>query len=218
MKFPRLAGVAAPLVLASTFSLLAPSSAHAGNPLAPIWTGVYVGFQGGMNWSDLDTSFNSFNTSAVSGGGHVGFNLGLGPVVVGIEADATLDDVSFAYSTAGGGSQNFDTDWSGTLRGRIGIPIGPALFYATAGYAWTDVSISGQSGGGTSFSGDHRFDGVVYGIGAEAYVFPNMSVRLEALRFDYSSDRLSFSGATGGAEEFDPSDTVVRAGITFHLN
>lgn len=217
MKFGRWTGVAAPMVLAGSLSLIGGTAAYAGDPLAPIWTGVYVGVHGGMKWTDVDTDISKFDTSAVSGGGHIGFNLGLGAFVIGIEADATLDDVAFSYSTAGGGSRNFDTDWSGTIRGRFGIPIGPALFYATAGYAWTDVSISGREAG-TSFSGDHRFDGVVYGIGAEAYVLPNLSVRLEALRFDYSSNQLSIAGASSAAEEFDPSDTVVRAGITFHLN
>lgn len=217
MKFRRKAATAAPMVLAGWFAMLGGEAAHAGDPLSPIWTGVYLGVHGGMKWADVDTDFRDFDTSAVSGGGHVGFNLGLGALVLGIEADATLDDVAFSYSTAGGGSRNFDTDWSGTIRGRIGIPVGPALFYATAGYAWTDVSISGREAG-TSFSDNHRFDGVVYGLGAEAYVLPNLSVRLEALRFDYSSDQLSIAGAAGVAEEFDPSDTVVRAGITFHLN
>ena len=46
----------------------------------------------------------------------------------------------------------------------------------------------------------------------------NMSVRLEALRYDYSSDNLSITGAKNALQEIDPSDTVVRAGVTFHLN
>jgi hypothetical protein len=46
---------------------------------------------------------------------------------------------------------------------------------------------------------------------------PNLSVRLEALHFDYGTDQISIAGVAGTAE-IDPSDTVVRAGLTFHLN
>ena len=59
---------------------------------------------------------------------------------------------------------------------------------------------------------------MVYGLGAETYVLPNLSLRLEALRYDYSSDKLSITDAKNILEEFDPSETVVRAGVTFHLN
>jgi len=45
-----------------------------------------------------------------------------------------------------------------------------------------------------------------------------MSLRLEALRFDYAADDISLSGANNMLQEIDPSETVVRAGVTFHLN
>jgi outer membrane immunogenic protein len=218
MKFMRIRRISAVTVLALIGAPLTLSdAAKADNVLAPIWTGIYVGVQGGAQWSDIDTDFNSgFSTRGVSGGGHVGFNWGLSGLVVGVEADANLDDASFSYSSVGN-TTKLDTDWSGTVRARVGVPLGPALLYATAGYAWSDVSISDKSGG-MSASGTHRFDGIVYGVGAEAYVLPNLSVRLEALHFDYGSDQVSIAGAAGGVEEFDPSETVVRAGLTFHLN
>ena len=203
-----LAMAGAPLILSE--------AARADGALAPIWTGVYVGAQGGIDWADLDTDFNSgFSTRGVSGGGHLGFNWGVGGLVVGVEADATVSNAEFNFTTNGNGS-TLSTDWSGTLRGRVGVPVGPALYYATLGYAWSDVAIATSSGGGT-FNDSRRFDGIVYGVGAEAYVLPNLSVRLEALRFDYASDRLSLAGAANTIE-VDPSDTVVRAGLTFHLN
>jgi outer membrane immunogenic protein len=206
------------MALALLAAPLAPSgAARADNILAPIWTGVYVGVQGGANWKNVSTDFSSgFSTQGVSGGGHAGLNWGLGGLVIGLEADASLDDAELRYSTMGN-TTKLNTDWSGTVRGRLGIPVGPALFYATVGYAWSNMSISGNDGT-TNFKGTHRFDGIAYGVGAEAYVLPNLSARLEALHFDYGSDQLSIAGAAGGVEEFDPSETVVRAGLTFHLN
>jgi outer membrane immunogenic protein len=206
------------LCSAALISPLTATTARA-DMLAPIWTGAYVGFQGGAKWSDVDTDFSStLSATDITGGGHAGYNFGFGGIVLGIEADASLDSSSFGFSPAGGGSGTFETDWSGTIRGRIGMPVGPALLYATAGYAWTDATIAEKSVTGGSFSSSHTFDGVVYGVGAETYVLPNMSVRLEALRFDYGADQLSLSGAQNVVEEFDPSETVVRAGVTFHLN
>jgi outer membrane immunogenic protein len=210
--------------LALTFAsapLLLPtmSTTARADMMAPIWTGAYVGAHGGAKWSDVSTDFST-NLSAtdITGGGHIGYNIGLGGIVIGLEADASLDSSKFSFSPLGGGSGSYESDWSGTIRGRIGMPVGPALLYATAGYAWTDATISQTSLGGGSFSSKHTFDGVVYGLGAETYVLPNLSLRLEALRFDYGADKLSITGVKNVLEEFDPSDTVVRAGVTFHLN
>lgn len=206
-----LAATALMTPLTSTF-------AHA-DFLAPIWNGAYVGFHGGAKWGDIDTDFSSkVSATDITGGGHIGYNLSLAGVVVGVEADANLDSTKFGFDVLGGGIGSFETDWSGSLRGRIGIPVGPVLLYATAGYAWTSATLNEVSTLGGAFSANHTFNGVVYGLGAEAFVLPNMSLRLEALRYDYSAEDISISGAQNALEEFDPSETVVRAGVTFHLN
>jgi hypothetical protein len=44
---------------------------------------------------------------------------------------------------------------------------------------------------GTNVKSTGTFDGVVYGIGAETYILPPLSLRLELLRYDYGTDRLS---------------------------
>ena len=194
------------------------TSAHAGS-LAPIWTGAYAGFHGGATWGDVDiNNLGSFDTSAATGGGHAGFNMGFGSFIAGIEGDLNYDGSQTSFTTAGGGRGNLDVDWNASLRGRIGVPVGPALLYATAGFAWTERTLASTSATGAATSTSHTFNGVVYGIGAESYVLPNLSVRLEALRYDYGSDALSFSGAAAATQEIDPGDTVVRAGVTFHLN
>jgi outer membrane immunogenic protein len=207
------------MLTAAMLLLPLPISQARANPLAPIWTGAYIGAHGGAKWSDVNTDFSSsFSATDVTGGGHAGYNLGLGGVVIGIEGDATLDTTKFGFTSAGGGTGTFESDWSGTIRARLGVPIGPALLYATAGYAWTEATLNEKTISSGSFSSSHTFTGVVYGVGAESYVLPNLSLRLEALRFDYGADTLSISGARNILEEFDPSETVVRAGVTFHLN
>jgi outer membrane immunogenic protein len=219
--FRALRARTAPVLAFAVTALLIPitTSAARADFLAPIWNGAYVGFHGGAKWADIDTDFSStVSATDITGGGHIGYNIGLAGLVVGVEADANLDSTKLGFSTAGGGTGSFETDWSGSIRGRIGVPVGPALLYATAGYAWTEATLSQTTLGGGTFSSSHTFNGVVYGLGAEAYVLPNLSLRLEALRFDYVADDISISGAHNMLEEIDPSETVVRAGVTFHLN
>ena len=194
------------------------TEAHA-DPLAPIWTGAYIGAHAGGLWSDIDTtSFGSVSSSDLAAGGHAGFNLGFGALVAGIEGDIGYAGSDLGFSTLNGGSANLSTDWNGSLRARVGLPVGPALLYATAGYAWNATTLTQKSPTGVTTDGSHTFGGVVYGVGAESYVLPNMSLRLEALHYDYSADSLSLAGASAAAQEIDPSETVVRAGVTFHLN
>lgn len=189
------------------------------DPLSPIWTGAYVGFHGGVNWSDVDFSnIGSASTSAFTLGGHAGYAMNFGNIIAGIEGDINYDDSSFAYIvTSSGTTGSLDVNWNASLRGRAGINVGPALLYATAGIAWTERTVV-ETNNGTSASTSGLFTGVVYGVGAETFVLPNLSVRLEALRYDYASQDISIAGAAAAIKEIDPSDTVVRAGVTFHLN
>ena len=195
------------------------SSEARADPLAPIWTGAYVGAHAGGIWSDIDTTnFGSVSSSDLTAGGHAGFNLGFGAFVAGIEGDIGYSGSDLGFSTTGGGSANLGTDWNGSLRARVGLPVGPALLYATAGYAWNATTLTTKTAAGLSSDAGHTFGGVVYGVGAESYILPNMSLRLEALHYDYSADSLSLAGAGAAIQEIDPSETVVRAGLTFHLN
>ncbi|MEZ5898172.1 MAG: outer membrane beta-barrel protein [Hyphomicrobiaceae bacterium] len=186
--------------------------------LAPIWSGAYAGVHGGANWGDIEFSnIGSASGSDFTGGGHAGINMAFGQFIAGFEGD--LDYVGGSYGYVSGGSLgSMDVNWRASLRGRLGMNVGPALLYATAGFAWQDVSVVETSLGGFSASNSETLSGVVYGIGAETYVMPNLSLRLEALHYDYGSEKLSVGGAAGALQEIDPSDTVVRAGVTFHLN
>jgi len=152
------------------------------------WTGTYIGAQAGATRSDVNTQqLGDFDTTRAAFGGHIGYNLGFGIVVVGVEADVTYASSSIAFATAGGGTLNVDSTWNGSLRGRGGITVGPALFYATAGWGWTGISAVERTAAGTNLKSSGTFDGVVYGLGAEAYLLPPLSLRFEILRYDYGT-------------------------------
>jgi len=200
-------------------TLAAPEPVRAQQLLAPIWSGIYAGAHGGANWTTIDSDLGkAVDQQSASFGGHLGINLGLGLIVVGAEADVSIDTASYGITALPTLSGRADIDASGTIRGRIGIPIGPALFYATAGYTWTDVGITLSNGGGATVDRSTSFQGIVYGAGVEAMVLPRISFRLEALRFDYRSSKLDLGSVGQSLQEFDPSSTVVRAGVSFHFN
>ncbi len=206
-------------LLLPALSIALSDLARAQSPLAPVWSGVYAGVHGGGNWHDITTSNGgSLSEQSVGFGGHLGLNLGLGLVVIGVEADVGIDTASGHNALPlPGFVTGAEVNASGTLRGRLGIPVGPVLFYATAGYAWTDLEITvGTAAGSASRSAS--FDGIVYGGGAEVAVLPRLALRIEALHFDYSESTLDLGALGRSIDSFDPSTTVVRAGISFRLN
>lgn len=206
------------ILIAGLLLLPATTPSATANPLAPIWTGAYIGLNGGVALAEVDSAtFEIQDTARAGFGGHVGYNLGLGSWMIGIEFDASHHGSSQVVSTAAGGSATFEADWQGTLRGRLGMSVGPALLYATAGWAWTGADLLESTPSGSFHKTDTTYNGVVYGIGAEAFVLPSISLRLEALRFDYGTAELSVGDGFQALREVEMQDTLIRAGVTIHL-
>ena len=204
------------LIGALSISSVATSTATA-NPLAPIWTGAYIGLNGGVAMADVNTEIGTIPDASRAGfGGYVGYNLGLGRWMIGIEFDASHVGSSDSLAITGGGTVTLETDWQGSLRARLGMSVGPARLYATAGWAWADAAFLESRPAGSSPKVDETVQGVVYGLGAEAFVLPSISLKIEALRFDYGTAELSAGGGFQAMREIEMQDTVIRAGITIH--
>lgn len=127
------------------------------------WTGWYAGVNGGWAFEgnttgrlvSADPLFNAVLAVGGTptffgvkheggfGGGQVGYNWQMANWLVGVEADIQGADIgrtstlAFPGTTAGiAPSVSTARDyiaWFGTLRGRVGLPVGPALLYATGG-------------------------------------------------------------------------------------
>jgi outer membrane immunogenic protein len=122
---------------------------------------AYAPVTGGTGFDTLATTFADpgKSQSALTGGAQLGYNKQYGALVVGVEADlnyvnrasanasATFDPTGY-YAAAPYTYTGYDVtgrrkaEWFGTLRGRVGVATGRALFYATGGLAY------GQVGGG----------------------------------------------------------------------
>jgi outer membrane immunogenic protein len=185
-------------------------------PPGPLWnrTGAYVGLVGGYNSAQLQAEDFKFGETAALGGAMAGFNVRLDGVVLGLEGDYLLTNIKGSV-TDGVATVQADTRFLASLRARAGLPVGPALLYATAGAALTEHKVTASDGmGGTSVSKD-LLVGLVVGAGIEAELTRTLFVRLEGLHYIFPDKSLPI-----GSSFFESKDqqTTVRFGIGFKLN
>jgi outer membrane immunogenic protein len=163
----------------------------------------------------------AFNTAAADSwiaGGQIGYNWQVSPSwVIGFEGDFDGTDPkhSFCRGTDSGSAPCFDngrgfltfsekTEWLASARGRLGYVLGSVLLYGTAGGAWgkVDTTITascavegcGNSGATniTTFSSNNVRGGWVAGVGAEAMIAPNWTVKGEWLHYDLGNFTTAF--------------------------
>ncbi|MEQ1715788.1 MAG: outer membrane beta-barrel protein [Hyphomicrobium sp.] len=211
------------------------------------WTGGYVGANAGYAWgrSDPSSQFSCTSTTATcpwntqgnfaafaggasgsasdngfTGGAQTGYNLQIGGVIYGIEADfnafqlkssvgrsANMPGSTVLFYTSGASAS---TDWLATIRGRFGLTVAPnALVYLTGGLALTDLETANRysdnasviGGGRPNISGASSSSsikaGFALGAGLELALDSKWTFRAEYLHVDFSSaeTRLTTNGA-----------------------
>ena len=197
------------------------------------WSGPYVGVEGGYGWGSSHHSDDGFESGGFQNkgglvGGEAGFNWQLSNIVVGIEGDMSWADIG--GRTAGtadglcGGDANPNCrtrlDDLGTVRGRVGLALGPLLPYATGGLAFGGVhAAEGHNGDDDAFgSGSSYRAGWTVGAGLEAMVMPQVTAKLEYLHVDLGNGPVftdTFGDGSSGAQNVDFRTDIVRAGIAF---
>jgi outer membrane immunogenic protein len=179
------------------------------------WAGLFVGGTFGYGIGRNDSTFIApanaeaffLSPRGFDGGGIIGYNWQFGSLVLGLDADFQGSTGS-GYLTcvnlcSGAGATTIDQklSWFGTVRGRLGYAVGPALFYATGGGAFGEVkeSITQPATGSASFS--HSKSGFAVGGGIEnkldlfGLLGPNWTTRTEYLYIDLGSVRDTFGAA-----------------------
>jgi outer membrane immunogenic protein len=217
--------------LAADMAIKAPPATVVAPPLS--WTGPYAGISGGYGWghSDqwdpgfcvTDCVFGTFDGSyKINGGllgGTVGQNWQWGASVIGLESDWSWADIGGSSGTCGLKSGfphpcGTKLDFLGTLRGRVGVPIGPNgawLPYVTGGYAY------GQVKAWDNFfpaNGSDYRSGWTVGGGIETLFAPNWSFKVEYLYVDFGN-KVMFNVAPGVPEWVSVRTNVVRVGINY---
>ncbi|KQY95579.1 MULTISPECIES: outer membrane protein [unclassified Brevundimonas] len=141
--------------------------------------------------------------TGVEGSIRAGYDMQFGPIVVGLVGELSAvdleDSVTSFSSTPAAYVFTRQVEQMAALRARIGFPVGPALFYATAGAAKAKVENSfrttNTANSFTETVNENDADGYQLGGGVEWKLAPNLSLTGEYL---YSN--------------LQPGDYVVRAG------
>jgi len=198
-------------IAAVCLSLGACQSVKADEPSA--WhDGAYVGITAGYSAATFKAETLDLAANGLFGGGYAGYGKIVQGIYLGIEVDAMLKQLS-GSSDIMGITVKSSGDYLASIRGRVGLPVGPALLYATAGPAMTTMKLSASDGVDT-ISGSERVFGVVGGVGIDAQITPSLVLRLEGLHYWFPDTKLNMDG-TGIATRQE--ETVIRAGLAFKL-
>lgn len=201
------------------------------------WTGFYVGAHAGYAFGNsrslasvggIPVAAGSASPNGVIGGGHIGYlfstqgipffgnALGTGGVF-GVEGDVDGSNYRANYGL-GALSTTTRDDIQGSVRGRLGIAVDRALFYATGGAAFGGLTTNYFGPFGTD-SFNHTRVGWTVGGGVEYAFTNNWSARVEYRYTDYGTftDNLaaSFPGVNVRRRE---TDNRVMAGVSYHFN
>src|SRR6267154_1290327 len=132
------------------------------------WAGVYGRMSTAQPWNSVtnDGTLHGapFTSGALTpdnfiGGGQFGYNMQMGPLVFGLEADIAWrrgveSTVYFAPSALDTLSLRGEQGWVGTLRPRVGVSVDNFLFYGTGGIAYGSVNRNAvESGAGAARPG-----------------------------------------------------------------
>jgi outer membrane immunogenic protein len=164
-------------------------------------------------------AFPAVKATGAEYGLQAGYNWQVKNFVVGVEADINS-------LTAGGSSQFAGIDpgkgpdslssrynWLGTARGRVGVTAGPALFYATGGFAYGRVGHDYAYAIGYSnsqmFSLSEDRMGWTAGGGVEYAIDPHWSVKAEYLYVHLAASSLNLSTLSFAGNGQTPSGTTL---------
>lgn len=179
------------------------------NDIGP-WSGFYLGATAGYGFgqgrADGDNGRFGFDQSGALGTVFAGYNWQMGRAVLGVEADIGTGNLK--SSTSGtSGVLNTDLNAMGSIRGRAGVLVSPALLlYGTAGIGWAsyDIGLAGFP------SETKTYTGLQVGAGLEYMISRNLTLRTEYIYSDYGREVLS---NTSGANGYKPDSHAIRAGV-----
>jgi outer membrane immunogenic protein len=175
--------------------------------------------------------------NGLQGGGTAGFNWQSGPFVFGVEGDISganidgSDDCAFSFGAAEIFVAGCHTrvQWLGTIAGRLGVTVGPALVYVKGGGALAhyDENVNITSGvprvAVIASIGNNR-SGFVVGTGIEYAFWGNWSAKVEYDYMDFGTGNFAFpfvdaSGVTKFNYFADDRERlqVIKAGLNYRF-
>lgn len=185
------------------------------------WNGFYAGVGFGYSSGDADVTYDnaplgfSMAPTGWFGGVTTGFNASVASgLVVGIEADLSLADITDTVPDITDPTETVTstTDWTGSLRGRLGFDAGDFMPYVTGGVVFSHSVASATDG---DIEDDAILTGAIVGAGVEFAVTDTITVKGEYLYSNFG-DHTWFEGELY-ANTSSTSSHAVRGGINFHF-
>ena len=190
------------------------------------WSGLYAGLQVGYGWGDIDADARwgsmtgawepfEYGTGGALGGFHLGYNVDVDNIILGLETDVEASGVS-GSGTGIGAIHSTDIDWSTSLRVRLGVKATDrSLIYLTGGVTYAKVSVKQHTFTGLAPFTTHDTwkTGWTAGGGIEHAISPRITARLEYRYLDlgkiaYVDEVLAMKST------HDVVDHSVRAGFS----
>jgi outer membrane immunogenic protein len=210
-------GGSAPPVTAPAYPLKAAA------PLATVWSGTYLGVEGGYGWARTNVAdaalgqVSSLDPSGLYGGIETGYNWQMGPGLFGLVSETSYGNLtSSAVTTPGAFAAGSKIDWFGSERGRIGGFAGSSvLYYGTGGLAWAHYQFNDTvpAVGATGAGVDNYRVGWAAGAGLEWAFAPLWSAKVEYLHSDFGTyDDVVFGATRTASLTLD----TVKVGVDWH--
>lgn len=216
------------------------------------WTGLYVGAHlgGGLVDSDVSDPYGSaiygdnIRSPGPLAGLQVGYDYQTGALVLGLQADVSWADLygkntclQVSPNTFFGATCSSDTDWLGTVTGRVGVVTGPqgrALIYGKGGLAWARGEVNAavnNVAAGDPGSPDNALSGSAttqlgwtLGVGAEYALGGHWSTNIEYDYLGFGSRDLATPNAAFGPNAPDGRTAglsqdiqTVKLGLSYRL-
>lgn len=194
------------------------------------WTGCYVGANIGAAWSDASaTDLNSGagtseTNSGVAGGGQIGCDYQMGPMVIGVrnmlDGTSLSGNGSFSSGPLTGFTADSNSDWFDTLTARAGYLVQPnILLYMQGGVAWTRTGQAINNAAGVQVATiSNNTTGWTIGGGVEWMFVPQWSAFLEYNYMDFGSNSGSWPGCGGTCNvSVDANVQNVLVGVNYRF-
>jgi len=212
-----LAGVAGVSVMSSAFAadliISEPAPAVGVVSTTGNWDGLYLGAFAGYGWGTLDDSVDGglpvTDDELDLTGWQVGVSAGANFTVSEAIVAGIVGDIAWSNLSGSEGNAQYDVDWTGSIRGRLGFDGGAFLPYVTAGVAFanataTDVALVEDT---------QTHIGWTVGAGVEFAVADNVSLDLQYRYTDFGSKDYALTAPT----ELSFTSHAVTAGVNFRF-
>lgn len=188
------------------------------------WNGLYGGAQvgyglGGSAESSVGSSSSGawrYGSEGGFAGLFAGYNHAFGNWVSGFEVEGNVGGLTGHYEDSDYGGPLYTQDWSTAERVRLGFLANPStLFYGSVGLAQGNIDLSKGYWAYEGYDAPNQtVNGVQVGAGVEAFVTPNLSVRVEGA-FTHYSNAYAYDGSDPEYQE-QVNTFAARVGLAYH--